>query len=55
VKSLAERLRDGQCVHCDAGWIYFDGEDGEEIAERCRCRRAVDDVDAHYTSLKRMD
>ncbi len=56
MKSLAERLRDEQCVHCDGGWVYWDDpETNEEIASRCKCRRADDDLDAHYTSLGRMD
>ena len=52
--SLAEKLRRGMCICCDGGWVYWDDEDGEEVAERCRCRRADDDLDAHHTSLERM-
>ena len=54
-KSLAERLRDGECVHCDGGWIYWDDpETGEEIAERCRCQRANDNLDAHSSCFERL-
>ncbi len=54
MKSLAERLRDGEFVHCDGGWIYFDDpETGEEVSARCKCRR-VDDVEMHATSLERL-
>ncbi len=52
--SLAEKLRRGLCTACTAGWVYFDDEDGEEVAERCRCRRAEDDLDAHASCFERL-
>ena len=55
MKSLAERLAAGECIHCDGGWLFWDDEDGEEVAVRCECRRAGDDLDAHHTSLERME
>ena len=53
-KSLAEKLAFGECVHCDAGWIYEEDEEtGEEVASRCKCRRTDDDLDAHHSCLER--
>ena len=53
VKSLAEKLASGECIHCDGGWIYREDEEtGEEIASRCKCRREHDDLDAHHSCLE---
>ncbi len=55
MKSLAERLRDGECTACDGGWTYHEDEEtGEEVAERCRCHRADDDLDAHASCFERL-
>ncbi len=53
--SLAEKLRRGECTACTAGWTYHEDEEtGEEIASRCKCRRADDDLDAHAYCFERL-